>query len=788
MSKTLVIVESSAKSKTIEKYLGKDYIVKASFGHVRDLPQKELGVDIEDDFKPTYVISEGKSNVVKQLQTLAKSSDKVLLASDPDREGEAIAWHLYQLLKRHCKNIERIQFNEITKKAVIQAVSNPHDIDYQMVDSQQARRILDRIVGYQLSPWLNQVLSGRLSAGRVQSVALKIICDRENEIKSFIPEEYWKIYVNLTPQDKEFPFDAELTEKRKEKINIPNKEVADKILEDLKGKDYVVKDIEKKQKTRKPNPPFTTSTLQQEASKKLKWSSDRTMKVAQQLYEGIEIDDGQPHGLITYMRTDSTRINPDFQKETLDFILNKWGVKYKPTTPNIYKTKNDAQDAHEAIRPTMIEKEPDLIKKYLTNEQYLLYKLIWERYIASQMTPAIYDTVTVSISAADYVFKTSGSTLNFDGFMVLYQEEVDEDNPDNGEKEINLPQLIKDQVLKLIKIKPTQKFTTPPPRFTEATLIKELEKLGIGRPSTYATIISTLKNRNYVEIDKSRFIPTKLGSDVTDLLVKYFPDVINVSFTADMEEKLDLIAEGKMDWVDTLYEFYNPFSEVLDKAKKEVKVVDKEDKVTDKLCPNCGKPLVEKEGKHGKFLGCSGYPDCKTILPINDKYNDTGITCEKCGKPMIVKEYKKGRQTSKFLACIGYPDCKHTIPCDDNGKPLEMEKAEQPCPECGKEMILREGKTGKFWGCSGYPNCTKTLPYGETQPCPECGKDMYLRKGKTGKFWGCSGYPECTKTLPYGKTKPCPECGNPLVKRKGIKGDFWGCSNYPNCKYTENIK
>ena len=786
MSKTLIIVESPAKSKTIEKYLGKGYIVKASFGHVRDLPQKELGVDIENNFKPTYVISEGKNKVVRQLQTLAKSADKILLASDPDREGEAIAWHLYQLLKRHCKNIERIQFNEITKKAISQAVSNPHDIDYKMVDSQQARRILDRIVGYQLSPWLNQVLSGRLSAGRVQSVALKIICDRENEIKVFKPEEYWKIYVNLTPQEKPFPFDAELIEKNKKKIHISNKQEADKILKDLEGKDYVVKDVEKKQRIRKPNPPFTTSTLQQEASKKLKWGSDRTMKVAQQLYEGIELEDGQ-HGLITYMRTDSTRINPDFQRETLDFILNRWGVKYRPSSPNIYKSKNDAQDAHEAIRPTMIGKEPDLIKKYLTNEQFLLYKLIWERYIASQMTSAIYDTTTVFVSADDYVFKANGSSLNFDGFMVLYQEEIDEDNTESNDKEINLPQLIKNQLLKLIKIKPTQKFTTPPPRFTEATLIKELERLGIGRPSTYATTISTLKNRDYVYVEKSRFIPTERGSEVTTLLVNYFPDVINVAFTANMEEQLDLIAEGKIDWVDTLNDFYDPFSEALNKAKKEVKTMDKNDKVTDKLCPKCGNNMVEKEGKYGKFLGCSGYPDCKTILPINDKYNDTGITCNKCGQPMVVKEYKKGRKINRFLACVGYPECKNTMPCDENGKPLELEKSEQPCPDCGKEMILREGKTGKFWGCSGYPDCKKILPHGETKPCPDCGKDMFLRKGKTGKFWGCSGYPDCTKTLPYGKTKPCPECGNPLVKRKGSKGDFWGCTNYPNCKHTENI-
>ena len=786
MSKTLIIVESPAKSKTIEKYLGKGYIVKASFGHVRDLPQKELGVDIENNFKPTYVISEGKNKVVRQLQTLAKSADKILLASDPDREGEAIAWHLYQLLKRHCKNIERIQFNEITKKAISQAVSNPHDIDYKMVDSQQARRILDRIVGYQLSPWLNQVLSGRLSAGRVQSVALKIICDRENEIKVFKPEEYWKIYVNLTPQEKPFPFDAELIEKNKKKIHISNKQEADKILKDLEGKDYVVKDVEKKQRIRKPNPPFTTSTLQQEASKKLKWGSDRTMKVAQQLYEGIELEDGQ-HGLITYMRTDSTRINPDFQRETLDFILNRWGVKYRPSSPNIYKSKNDAQDAHEAIRPTMIGKEPDLIKKYLTNEQFLLYKLIWERYIASQMTSAIYDTITVFVSADDYVFKANGSSLNFDGFMVLYQEEIDEDNTESNDKEINLPQLIKNQLLKLIKIKPTQKFTTPPPRFTEATLIKELERLGIGRPSTYATTISTLKNRDYVYVEKSRFIPTERGSEVTTLLVNYFPDVINVAFTANMEEQLDLIAEGKIDWVDTLNDFYDPFSEALNKAKKEVKTMDKNDKVTDKLCPKCGNNMVEKEGKYGKFLGCSGYPDCKTILPINDKYNDTGITCNKCGQPMVVKEYKKGRKINRFLACVGYPECKNTMPCDENGKPLELEKSEQPCPDCGKEMILREGKTGKFWGCSGYPDCKKILPHGETKPCPDCGKDMFLRKGKTGKFWGCSGYPDCTKTLPYGKTKPCPECGNPLVKRKGSKGDFWGCTNYPNCKHTENI-
>lgn len=797
MSKTLVIVESPAKSKTIQKYLGKDYIVKASFGHIRDLPEKELGVDVEDNFKPKYITSPTKTKIVKELQEQAQKVDRILLASDPDREGEAISWHLNYVLKRYCKDIHRVEFHEITNKAVNEAISNPHEINLDLVNSQQSRRILDRIVGYKLSPWLSKIMRGRLSAGRVQSVALRIICDREDEINNFKPEEYWKIYANLTPLNEDFPFVAELYMKGKDKVTIPDENTAKQILLDLQNALYKVEQIIKKEKKKNAAPPFTTSTLQQEASRKLNWDSSKTMKIAQELYEGLELEDNSPHGLITYMRTDSTRISEDFQKTTLDYIKSKWGKEYSPTVPNIYKTKDGAQDAHEAIRPTDALREPDKIQKYLNKDQFLLYKLIWERYIASQMEAAIYDTVSVVISANNYLFKATGYSIRFDGFMTLYTEDKDEENTSEdkeNDKEKKLPQLKEKETLKLIKLDPKQKFTTPPSRFTEATLIKELEKLGVGRPSTYATIISTIKGRNYVEVKAKKFYSTELGHNVVNMLVQYFPDVMDVKFTAAMEEDLDIVAEGKKYWVNVLKDFYDPFAIALAKAEKEVKPMEQEVVYSDTVCPNCGKPMIEKQGKYGPFLGCSGYPDCKTILPIEKKFNDTGVTCDKCGKPMIVREVKKGRKTEYFLGCIGYPDCKNTIPCDKNGKPMDKPKVEETdkvCPDCGKPMLLREGKNGKFYSCSGYPDCKKTQPYidpkQDTKECPECGKPMILRNGKTGKFWGCTGYPDCKKTLPHGETKECPECGSLMAKRKGAKGDFWGCTNYPTCKHTENI-
>lgn len=847
MAKTLVIVESPAKAKTINKYLGSDYIVKASFGHVRDLPAKDMGVDLENDFAPTYEINEDKVKTVKELQKLAKECDTVLLASDPDREGEAIAWHLEALLKKHCKNIHRIFFNEITKPAILKAVQTPKKVDVDMVDAQQARRILDRIVGYQLSPWLNRTIKAR-SAGRVQSVALRVIVDREREIENFKPEEYWKIFAKLSPLTENFPFNAELMKKGNDVLKIKNKDTVDEILHDLDDAEYVVKSIEKKERAKKPAAPFTTSTLQQESVRKLKWDSSRAMRVAQNLYEGVDLGDGS-HGLITYMRTDSTRISEDFQKVTLGFVKDTYGDSYRPKIPNVYKTKGDAQDAHEAVRPTDVTRTPESIKKYLNDDQYLLYKLIWERYVASQMSPAIYDTMTVLINADDYEFKAAGSSLKFDGFQVLYKE--DQDVEENAEKEeegdINLPQLKEKEKLDFLSMDKKQKFTTPPSRFTEATLIKELEAKGVGRPSTYASIISTIQNRGYVTVNKTRFDSTQLGKLVVDTLVHSFPDVIDVQFTAGMEDNLDIVAEGKRDWIEVLWDFYNPFSEALEKAKMEVKPIVREEEFTGEDCPECGKPLVLKESKNGKFIACSGYPDCNHSKPYIDEKFKTNHKCEKCDSAMIIREAQKGRKKEKYLACSNYPECKNTQKMDKKGNPVpKAQDSGKSCPKCDSPLLIREGKNGKFLACSGYPDCTHSEPhidentktvecdkcgspmlhrkgqYGHyygcsnyptcknikkadakgklidtpkpeesDKKCPKCGKNLVLRNGKNGKFYSCPGYPNCSHAEPYidpnAEKKDCSKCGKPMIKRKGTKGEFWGCSGYPNCNNIENV-
>lgn len=746
---TLVIVESPAKCKTISKYLGNEYVVKASFGHVRDLPAKALGVDIENNFKPTYQNMPEKSKVIKELKEIAKKSDEILLASDPDREGEAIAWHLNTLLKSSCNNIKRITFNEITKPSVIAATNNKKEIDVDLVNSQQTRRILDRVVGYKLSPWLNKVIEDKdsvLSAGRVQSVALKIIVLRENEILTFQKEEYWQIVADVSTNKNE-EFKTELFAYKDEKLKIPNVTEAQNILSKLKDAIYVVEDVKKQEKKRNPYPPFTTSTLQQEANKKLNWDSTKVMKIAQELYEGVEVEENQRYGLITYMRTDSVRVNEDFQKETLNFIKEKYGNEYVPVPANIYKTKGEAQDAHEAIRPTVIKNEPEKIKDKLSNDQYLLYKLIFERFVGSQMINATMDTVSVIITANDYKFKTTGQTVKFDGFLKLYNEEKEETTENEKEDNSIVPPLMVGEQLNLIKITPNQKFTSPPARYTEASLIKELEKLGVGRPSTYATIIQTLKKREYVIVNKKKFEPTKLGKNIVSVLDEKFTNIMDIKFTADMETQLDIIAEGKESWTEVISNFLIPF---LNKLEYEEKELYKKMSENNQLCPDCGKPMVERQGKFGKFLACSGYPDCKKTIPIREN-KPSDVVCEKCGKPMYIKEYNK----KFFLACSGYPDCKNTINCDKNGKPLtkkENEVSDQVCPDCGKPMYLRTGANGKFYGCSGYPDCRKTLPYidpnEKTKICPECGKPMRLRTGAKGKFWGCSGYPDCKHTEP----------------------------------------
>ena len=692
--KALVIVESPAKSKTIKKILGDSYQIEASYGHIRDFPPKVLGFDVANDFEPSFIVIPEKKVVVKKLNDLAKKSDKIYLASDPDREGEAIAWHVRQVLEVPDEKINRIEFNEITPKAIKSAVEHPRQIDMERVKAQQTRQILDRLVGYKISPVLwEKMRNYRLSAGRVQSVALRMICEREDEIDAFVPVEYWSITADLLKG--KLPFSAELTKYKDKKIEIKNKEEADKIVADLtkKGLKYEVSKVTYRDTQRKPSAPFITSTLQREASSKLGYGVSKTMQIAQKLYEGIEIG-GEPVGLITYMRTDSVRISDDAQAAAKDFITDSYGENYYPKTPNNYvkgKGKN-VQDAHEAIRPSYIDKTPDSIKQYLTSEQYRLYKLIWSRFIASQMENAKVKNTSVDITADDYLFKTGTSKVIFDGFLKVYNENDDE--PDSAK----IPDLEQGDELKLQKIEPKQHFTQPPPRFTEASLVKALEEHGIGRPSTYAPIISKIQQKGYVEKLEKALAPTILGRTLCRELIKYFTDIMNYKFTAQMETKLDDIAEEKAVWTDVLKDFYTPFTETVDSAKKNMPKVLIE---SDVVCPKCGKKMIVRTSRFGtQFLGCSGYPECKTMMPLNKDGSAAPVDeksdekCEKCGSEMIVKVGPYG----KYLQCTN-DECKHR-------KRIVITTGVK-CPKCGEgEIIQRKSKYGKiFYGCNKYPDC-----------------------------------------------------------------------------------
>ncbi|HIU92365.1 MAG TPA: type I DNA topoisomerase [Candidatus Limenecus avicola] len=719
--KALVIVESPAKSKTIKKILGDSYQIEASYGHIRDFPPKVLGFDVANDFEPSFIVIPEKKVVVKKLNDLAKKSDKIYLASDPDREGEAIAWHVRQVLEVPDEKINRIEFNEITPKAIKSAVEHPRQIDMERVKAQQTRQILDRLVGYKISPVLwEKMRNYRLSAGRVQSVALRMICEREDEIDAFVPVEYWSITADLLKG--KLPFSAELTKYKDKKIEIKNKEEADKIVADLtkKGLKYEVSKVTYRDTQRKPSAPFITSTLQREASSKLGYGVSKTMQIAQKLYEGIEIG-GEPVGLITYMRTDSVRISDDAQAAAKDFITDSYGENYYPKTPNNYvkgKGKN-VQDAHEAIRPSYIEKTPDSIKQYLTSEQYRLYKLIWSRFIASQMENAKVKNTSVDITADDYLFKTGTSKVIFDGFLKVYNENDDE--PDSAK----IPDLEQGDELKLQKIEPKQHFTQPPPRFTEASLVKALEEHGIGRPSTYAPIISKIQQKGYVEKLEKALAPTILGRTLCRELIKYFTDIMNYKFTAQMETKLDDIAEEKAVWTDVLKDFYTPFTETVDSAKKNMPKVLIE---SDVVCPKCGKKMIVRTSRFGtQFLGCSGYPECKTMMPLNKDGSAAPVDeksdekCEKCGSEMIVKVGPYG----KYLQCTN-DECKHR-------KRIVITTGVK-CPKCGEgEIIQRKSKYGKiFYGCNKYPDCD-FVSWNEPvqENCPECG--AYLVKKITKK-------------------------------------------------------
>jgi DNA topoisomerase I len=761
--KSLVIVESPAKAKTIAKYLGKDYTVKASVGHVMDLPKSKLGVDIENNFEPKYIQIKGKGPVVKELKAAAKKADRILLATDPDREGEAIAFHVAEVLAGSAKTTEfyRVLFNEITKKAILLAIEHPGKIDINKVDAQQARRVLDRLVGYQISPILWKKVRRGLSAGRVQSVALRLICEREEEIKAFVPEEFWSLTAllegKLPPQ-----FEAKLLKKDEEKLKVKNNDEVQKILADLKGATYTVTKVEKKERRRNPVPPFTTSKLQQEGGRKLGFTSKRTMGIAQSLYEGVDVGKEGTVGLITYMRTDSTRVGKEAQDEAREFIAGKYGKDYVPEKPPVYASAKSAQEAHEAVRPTSVLREPDAIKQYLEPDQYKLYKLIWNRFVASQMNPAIIDQTSVDIKAGDYTFRATGSIVKFPGFMAVYMEEKSEDQAPSEEEngEAVLPPLSEGEVLNLVKLDPKQHFTQPPPRFSEALLVKTLEEKGIGRPSTYAAIISTIQERDYVNKVENKFRPTELGVLVNDLLVSHFPVILDVAFTAKMEEELDKIEEGQMPWVEAVRDFYKPFNESLEKAQAEMKDFKAELVPTDISCEKCGKPMVVKWGRNGQFLACSGYPECKTTKPF--VRNENGVVeaapeettdekCPKCGSPMMIKRGRFG----KFLACSRYPECKYT-----QGMSTGV-----LCPEDGGKLVERRSRFGKmFYSCANYPDCkfaiwNKPLP----RPCPKCGAPFLVEKysKKTGVTIGCM-----KKECDY-KEEPAPEAISQSAEGKG---------------------
>ena len=724
----LVIVESPAKSKTIKKILGNSYDIEASYGHIRDFPPKVLGFDVQHDFTPTFEVIPEKKAVVKKLNDLAKKADKVFLASDPDREGEAIAWHVRQVIDVPDDKVFRIEFNEITPKAVTYAVEHSRQIDMQRVKAQQTRQILDRLVGYKISPVLwEKMRNYHLSAGRVQSVALRMICEREEEIKAFTPVEYWTISADLLKGKSLFT--AELAKYKNAKADIKNKEEAEKIANYLKEKDreFEVSKITTRNTQRKPAAPFITSTLQREASSKLGYGVSKTMQIAQKLYEGIDIGSDGPVGLITYMRTDSVRISDDAQVAAKDFITSNFGEKYYPKTPNNYvKKSKNVQDAHEAIRPSYVDKTPESIKKYLTNEQYQLYKLIWSKFLASQMENASVKNTTVDITAGDCLFKSGVSKIIFDGYLKVYNDDEEK------EESSKIPDLKEGDNLKLKEVIPKQHFTSPPPRFTEASLVKALEEHGIGRPSTYAPIISKIQQKNYVEKIDNALAPTMLGMTLCKQLVEYFKDIMNYEFTANMELKLDEIAENKLKWNEVIKEFYNPFIETVSEAKKNMQKVLIE---SDTICPNCGSKMVVRTSRFGtQFLGCSKYPECKTMLPLDkdgqsiEQNKETDEKCEKCGAAMIQKTGPYG----PYLECTN-EECKH--------RKRIIKSTGVKCPKCGEgEIIFKKSKYGKvFFGCSNYPKCDFVSWYEPVnEKCPECGSILVKKITKKSKKLACS--------------------------------------------------
>lgn len=689
--KKLVIVESPAKARTIAKFLGKEFKVEASMGHIRDLPKSDLGVDVENNFAPKYINIRGKADVINRLKKSAQEAEKVYLATDPDREGEAISWHLAIILGLDQNDKVRITFNEITKKAVQESLKNARPIDQNLVNAQQARRVLDRLVGYKLSPFLWEKVKGGLSAGRVQSVATRLVVEREEEIEKFKPEEYWTLEAVFKKDNQEFK--AKFYGSKKGKLELKNQEQVDKIINQIKDKNFKVTKLKISEKKKNPPPPFITSTLQQEASRKLRFTPAKTMMIAQMLYEGVEIKGEGSVGLITYMRTDSTRVSEEAQQAARSLIVQKFGKEYLPEKPRVYKTKKDAQDAHEAIRPTYLDMDPESIKDSLTLDQYKLYKLIYDRFLASQMESSVYEVLSAELEVEGYIFKLTGSKLKFAGFMEVYVEGKD---TEDEEEENQLPEIREGEALKPIKLESKQHFTQPPSRYTEATLIKALEENGIGRPSTYAPTIQTILERGYVAKEDRFLKPTELGRIVTNILKEYFKDIIDIEFTAELESNLDKIEEGKLEWTEVVKKYYQPLEKELEIARATLLKVKVEDEETDIVCENCGRKMVIKKGRYGKFLACPGYPECKNTKPYYD-YLD--VLCPKCGKRIIEKKSKKGK---RYYTCEGYPDCDLIL----------WEKPVKNCPKCGSLMFEKGKKGNKKLVCSNE-NCAYQEKTGE---------------------------------------------------------------------------
>jgi DNA topoisomerase-1 len=825
MARSLVIVESPAKAKTINKYLGREYTVKASLGHVLDLPRKTLGillpgsengkkkkkpktkakgkageqvkekkavkpvvVTAENIFEPTLEVIPGKIKVIADLRKAAEAAPNVYLATDPDREGEAISQHLLDTLatkKSDRAKYRRVMFNEITPKAIKAAFAKAGDVNGDLVDAQQARRVLDRLVGYKISPILWDKVRRGLSAGRVQTVALRLIVEREVQIRAFVPQEYWSIHAMLDAGEPPI-FEAKLFKHNGEDVEVSNQETADKIVAAVTEAKWQVATVSQKEKRRNPPPPFTTSKLQQAAYNRLRYTAKRTMSLAQKLYEGVELGEEGSVALITYMRTDSVNVSADALAQVREMIPDRFGANYLPEKPNYYKSKKDAQEAHEAVRPTDSMRAPEDVRKYLEDDLFKLYQLIWQRFVASQMLPAIFDQTTIDISAGDYTFRANGSVQKFDGYLRVYQtpaaiaDREDDERADEGEGNA-LPRVTEGQVLRLETIRPDQHFTEPPPRYNDATLVKDLEEKGIGRPSTYASIISTLLDREYVKKDQGRFTPTMLGERVSVLLIRSFEDIFDVTFTARLEDELDEIEEGKLGWRTAVGEFWDKFVVDLDKAGDEM-ISYKAGIPTGKKCERCGEgELLERISRHGFFLGCSRYPDCEFIEDLSPELGDTGDEnkvqyCDNCGKEMAIKRGRFG----VFLACTGYPDCKTTRRLVEGTRTARQpdEPLDEKCALCDSGLVKKHGRFGEFIGCSGYPKCKYTRPITMGIKCPKCAEGEFVRRGSAGKggrgrprvFYGCSRYPDCDFTTPHMPiAEPCPKCGAPFIVEKRSK-------------------